>query len=55
MEGFSADDATQCFTSAWTKLAAEEELICTSTGAHLAPLPKPSAVIVDVRRTDCVL
>ena len=46
--GFALEEVTPLFISAWTKLAAEEGLVCTASGVQFSPLPKPAALIVDV-------
>lgn len=44
---FSSLDAF--YNNLWLQLVAGEEVVCKKTGTHFDPLPKPDAVIIDVR------
>lgn len=50
-QGTAVEEATPLFVNAWTKLAAEEELVCTASGVQFSALPKPTALIADVRES----
>ena len=46
--GFGCRDEGKRFESAWKALVDEEELVCAHSGAKLATLPRPNALIIDV-------
>ena len=48
IEFFFSPEGDEHFKKAWKSIIAEEELVCTKTGTHHAPLPKPKAIIIDV-------
>ena len=45
-----APDAGGNFARIWSILMAEQSIICARTGATCPALPKPNAVIIDVRQ-----
>lgn len=49
IEFFFSPEGDEHFKTAWKSIIAEEELVCTKTGTRHAPLPKPKAIIIDVR------
>lgn len=44
-----SDQGDEMFKNAWKALAAGDELACAQTSRRYGALPKPRAVIIDVR------
>ncbi len=49
-----SDEGDKAFAEAWKALVEERELVCTQTSTSFPPLPKPQAIILDVRILDSI-
>ena len=49
-----SDEGDKAFEEAWVTLCEGRELVCMRTGTRFAPLPKPKAIILDVRALQAI-
>ena len=49
------DEGDKAFEEAWVTLCEGRELVCVRTGTRFAPLPKPEAIILDVRALQAIM